>query len=174
MNDAKELIILVDQDDNEIGTGSKLEMHERGILHRAFSIYIFDAEGKLLLQKRAASKYHSAGLWANTCCGHQRSGEDTKAAAHRRLQEEMGFDCPLERLPDTIYRAPLGNGMTEHEYLHVFVGRYDGEPKPAPEEVAEVRRMTLDELEADTAAAPERYAAWFPLILPHVRAHLPH
>jgi isopentenyl-diphosphate Delta-isomerase len=171
MNDAGEQVILVDEHDTEIGLGAKLDMHERGILHRAFSIYVFNDAGELLLQKRAAGKYHSGGVWANTCCGHPRHGEENSSAAHRRLQEEMGFDCPLQEIPSTVYRAGLGRGMVEHEFLHVFIGRFNGTPAPDPKEAEDVAWVSLEQLQKDIAAAPERYSQWLKICLPHVIKH---
>ena len=168
MNDAEEQVILVDERDAERGLGLKLETHKRGILHRAFSIYAFNDRGELLLQKRAAGKYHSGGVWANTCCGHPRQGEENAEAAHRRLQEEMGFDCPLQEIPSTVYRAELGHSMVEHEFLHVFIGRFNGTPKPNPKEAEDFAWVSLAKLQEDIAALPERYSAWLKICLPHV------
>src|SRR2546423_9920022 len=127
---AAEQLILVDSSDREIGVGEKLETHREGRLHRAFSIFIFDGAGRLLLQKRAPTKYHSGGLWSNTACGHPRPGEETVAAAHRRLREEMGFDCELRAAFGFLYRAELRERLIEHEYDHVFVGEFRGAPAP--------------------------------------------
>src|SRR5918997_6672888 len=121
-----EQVILVDEADREVGTGSKLEAHREGALHRAFSVFVFDRRGRLLLQKRAAGKYHSGGLWSNTCCGHPRPGEATAEAARRRLREEMNFDCELRAAFEFLYRAQFTNKLIEHEYDHVFVGEFGG------------------------------------------------
>ncbi|MEK7619489.1 MAG: isopentenyl-diphosphate Delta-isomerase, partial [Patescibacteria group bacterium] len=128
----QENCILVDETDHEIGTEEKMATHERGLLHRAFSVFVFNASGELLLQQRAFEKYHSAGLWTNTCCSHPRPGEETLAAAYRRLQEEMGFDCPLNEMFTFRYLAPFPNGLTENEVDHVFFGMYDGPVNPNP------------------------------------------
>src|SRR3954451_2191269 len=128
-------VILVDEYDNEIGTMPKMEAHLKGKLHRAFSVFIFNAEGDLLLQQRAAHKYHSGGLWTNTCCSHPRPGEDTMDAAQRRLAQEMGLRCPLTHLFTTHYRAAVSRDLIEDEVVHVFGGRHDGEPDPDPHEV---------------------------------------
>lgn|SRR5574341_756339 len=161
-------VILVDQRDNAVGEAEKLDAHRSGALHRAFSVFVLDPEGRVLLQRRAQSKYHSGGLWSNTCCGHPRPGEDTQAAAVRRLEEEMGFRCALTPLGTFVYRAQLGT-LVEHEYDHVFVGRFDGSPTPDPAEVAEWRWVRLDELEAGLAAHPEHYTVWLARALPLVQ-----
>jgi isopentenyl-diphosphate delta-isomerase len=153
-------VVLVDEQDAPIGTADKQEAHRSGALHRAFSVFVFDGAGRLLLQRRAADKYHSGGLWANTCCSHPRPGEDVADAAHRRLREEMGFDCELSPAGSFVYRASLGNGLTEHEFDHLLVGRFDGEPRPDPAEVGAWRVVRVPELRRDMAARPDRYAAW--------------
>ena len=132
MAETSELMILVDEDDREIGIADKLETHRRGALHRAISVIVWDSAGRLLLQKRAAGKYHSGGSWTNACCGHPRPGEDVEAAALRRLEEEMGFTCPLESLGTIRYRAELDHGMIEHELVHMFRGLYDGTDRAEP------------------------------------------
>ena len=130
-----ERVILVDENDNPLGTMEKMEAHEKGVLHRAFSVFIFNNNGEMLLQQRAFSKYHSGGLWTNTCCSHPREGEPTIEAAHRRLQEEMGFDCEIEKAFDFIYKRELDQGLTEHELDHVFIGEFEGEVRFNKEEV---------------------------------------
>lgn len=162
---APEQVILVDERDREVGAGEKLAVHRAGQLHRAFSVFVVDAKGRLLLQRRAPGKYHSAGLWSNTCCGHPRPGEATAAAAHRRLREEMGFECPLTAAFSFVYRADLGNGLTEHELDHVFIGSFRGTPRPDPGEVAEWRAVPVGELRADLGARPQTYSAWLPTAL---------
>jgi isopentenyl-diphosphate delta-isomerase len=156
-----EFVVLVDEQDREVGTEEKLSAHRRGVMHRAFSVFVFDERGRLMLQRRAPGKYHSAGLWANTCCGHPRPGEPVAHAARRRLNEEMGFDCPLEHVFSFVYRAPLDAGLTEHELDHVFVGRFDGSPLPDRAEVSEWRASSVAEVADDLARNPGRYAAWF-------------
>jgi isopentenyl-diphosphate delta-isomerase len=137
-------VILVDSNDAPIGTMEKLEAHQKGALHRAFSVFAFNGRGELLLQRRAPHKYHSAGLWTNTCCSHPAPGEDTEAAAHRRLQEEMGFDCPITHIGSLTYRTEFANGLIEHEFDHIFIGRFDGQPVLNPEE-ADASRWISEE-----------------------------
>lgn len=154
-------VVLVDASDARTGTAPKLEAHRRGLLHRAFSVFLYDASGRMLLQQRALGKYHSGGLWSNTCCSHPRPGEDTAAAAARRLREEMGIGCPLEPAFEFVYRARLPGGLVEHELDHVFVGRFDGVPAPDPREVAAWRWAEVEEVRAEQASAPERFSVWF-------------
>ncbi len=161
----EEQVILVDEHDREIGTEAKLSAHAAGKLHRAFSVFVFDTDGNLLIQRRAATKYHSGGLWSNTCCSHPRPGESVHEAAQRRLREEMGLECPLQAALSFTYRSELGNGLSEHEYDHVFVGQFDGNPAPDPAEVADWRWTSLEEVRADSAAHPDRYTAWFGIAL---------
>ena len=165
MQDTQEQVVLVNGDDREIGVGAKDPVHRCGSLHRAFSIFVFDGRRNLLLQKRAISKYHSAGLWSNTCCGHPRPGETTAAAARRRLREEMGFDCNLVDIFSFIYRAELENGIVEHEYDHVFLGEYDGSPSVNPIEVAEWKLVSVSSLISDVNARPDDYTYWLKAIL---------
>lgn len=155
-----EQVILVDEHDRELGVAEKLQTHREGALHRAFSIFVFDSAGRLLLQKRARSKYHSGGLWSNTCCGHPRPGEATAAAAHRRLFEEMNFDCELREAFGFLYRAELGGDLVEHEYDHVFVGGFDGEPAPDASEVEDWRWLSMAELRDGLRHSPEEYSYW--------------
>jgi isopentenyl-diphosphate delta-isomerase len=161
MGEPSDLMTLVDEDDREIGTAEKLEAHRSGALHRAISVIIWDSAGRLLLQKRAAGKYHSGGSWTNACCGHPRPGEDVHEAALRRLQEEMGFACPLERLGTIRYRAELDHGMTEHELVHMFRGVYDGTIAPNPAEAEGYQWTRLEDVRADVAVMPQRFSAWF-------------
>ena len=156
-----EYVILVDDDDHEIGTAEKLAAHRDGALHRASSIVIWDRNGRMLLQQRAAGKYHSANLWTNTCCGHPRPDEDVADAAARRLFEEMGFRCGLAPLGTIRYHAAFENGLIEHEIVHVFRGLYEGRVKPDPEEAADFSWRTLDEVRQDVEAVPENYSVWF-------------
>lgn len=161
-------VILVDRLGREIGTEEKLKAHRGGKLHRAFSIFIFNAKGELLLQKRAETKYHSGGLWTNTCCSHPRPGESHYCAARRRLKEEMGFDSELTEFFSFIYHTKLDNNLFEHELDHVFVGNYDGHPVPNPDEVDDWKWINIDSLERDVGENPDRYTHWFKLILNRV------
>ncbi len=161
-------IILVDPEDTEIGTGEKLDVHRRGILHRAFSVLVFNSEGKLLLQRRATAKYHSGGLWTNTCCSHPMPGENTLEAAHRRLKEEMGFDCPLQYSHHFIYRAELDQGLIEHELDHIFIGKYDGIVIPDRNEVSDYRFESLHHLQEEVQQSPEMFTPWFIIILKNI------
>jgi isopentenyl-diphosphate delta-isomerase len=157
----QEDVILVDAQDREIGAGEKLAVHQSGVLHRAFSIFIFNKKGEMLLQKRARSKYHSGGLWSNACCGHPRPGEEIFAAAHRRLKEEMGLACDLKELYSFVYQAGLDQGLQEHEYDHVFVGTCDDAPTLNPAEAEDWRWTDIETLKIDTAQHPESYTVWF-------------
>lgn len=170
----EERVILVDANDREIGTEEKLRAHERGTLHRAFSVFVFDDRGRVLLQRRAAGKYHSAGLWSNTCCGHPRPGESVPSAAARRLNEEMGISCELTPRFSFVYSASLDHGLTEHELDHVLTGRFSGTPSPDPREVDSWGWMSLPALVADCAASPERYSAWLPIALREAGGALEH
>lgn len=156
----EEKVILVDELDAVIGESEKMRAHELGLLHRAFSIMIFNSKNEVLLQQRALIKYHSGGLWANACCSHPRPGENLEKAAHRRLKEEMGFDCPLKEIFSFCYREDFGKGLIEHEYDHVFEGKYDGLIVPNPLEVAQYRWCTWDFLEADIKKNPKLYTYW--------------
>jgi len=160
----KEQVILVDQQDNPIGLMEKIEAHEKALLHRAFSVFVFNDKNELMLQQRAAEKYHSPLLWTNTCCSHQRDGESNIEAGKRRLQEEMGFSCELKEVFSFIYKAPFDNGLTEHEYDHVMIGRFNDEPIVNPEEVASYKWMPLEEVKNDIENHPEEYTAWFKII----------
>lgn len=160
----EEQVILVDTNDNQIGLMPKLEAHEKAVLHRAFSVFVINNKGETMLQQRAADKYHSPLLWTNTCCSHQREGESNIQAGKRRLQEEMGFETDLEELFSFIYKAPFDNGLTEHEFDHVMIGNYDGEPEINPKEVANWKWMLPSEVKKDIDRHPENYTAWFKII----------
>ncbi len=160
-----EYVILVDENDQEIGKMEKQEAHEKALLHRAFSIFVFNEKNDLLLQQRALGKYHSAGLWTNTCCSHQRVGESTEMAAHRRLNEEMGFDCELTIKTKFIYKAAFENGLTEHELDYILVGNYNGEVDVNMEEVESYKWVSLPWLIEDLKINPNNYTAWFSIIL---------
>jgi len=155
-----EQVILVDTTDKQIGLMEKMEAHQKGLLHRAFSVFVFNSKQELLLQQRAVSKYHSGGLWTNTCCSHPREGEATEAAALRRLQEEMGISCPLIPAFHFIYKAPFDNGLTEHEYDHVFFGISDAAPRINTSEVQAYKYMRLTDLAEEIKNTPHHYSAW--------------
>lgn len=160
-----ERVILVNADDTPIGTADKLEAHRSGRLHRAFSVFVVNDREELLLQRRAAGKYHSGGLWSNTCCSHPRPGEDTTAAAVRRLEEEMGFRCALEPVSAMVYRAEVGHGLVEYEYDHLLLGRWSGTPEPDPAEVGEWRWADLMELQNEVVVYPRHFTYWFRVAL---------
>ncbi len=163
-------VILVDTHDQPMGMMEKLEVHQKGLLHRAFSIFIFNAKGEMLLQRRALSKYHSGGLWTNACCSHPSPGEDTTAAAHRRLFEELGFDAPLEKIFDFVYRHEFDNGLTEYEFDHVYAGYYNEEVNANPDEVMEISFKSVREIHYTLQAGPQQYTAWFKLAFPKMQA----
>lgn len=160
----EENVILVNEKDEPIGLMPKMEAHEKALLHRAFSVFVFNEKNELLLQQRAHSKYHSPGLWTNTCCSHQREGETNIEAGKRRLQEEMGFTTELKDTTSFIYKAPFDNGLTEHEYDHILVGKYEGEPNMNPEEAAGYMWKTLEEVREDMKVNPDIYTEWFKII----------
>ena len=160
----EEQVILVDENDNKIGLMPKMEAHEKALLHRAFSVFIFNDKNELMLQQRAAHKYHSPKLWTNTCCSHQRDGETNLEAGKRRLQEEMGFVTDLQEKTSFIYKAPFENGLTEHEYDHIMVGYYNDEPKINKDEVASWKWMSLEDVKLDIDRNPQYYTAWFKII----------
>ncbi|MFZ5517418.1 MAG: isopentenyl-diphosphate Delta-isomerase [Candidatus Zhuqueibacterota bacterium] len=168
----EEIVILVDSKDNEIGREEKMKAHENGVLHRAFSVFIFNRDGEMLLQQRAMNKYHSAGLWTNACCSHPRPGETIEEAAHRRLKEEMGFDCQLERKFHFIYRAEFDNGLIEHEFDHVLFGTYSGRIDFNPDEVANVRWISIEDLREELIKRPEYYTVWFKIAFEEVDTFL--
>lgn len=158
---AKEYVILVDDGDREIGRAEKLDAHRKGALHRAFSVVIWNDDGRMLLQRRADGKYHSAGLWSNACCGHPRPGEDVTAAAERRLREEMGLACALMPLGTIRYRADFDNGLSEHEIVHIYRGTSSGPVTANPDEVSSHVWLTVDEIRADVIHNPDSYSVWF-------------
>ena len=168
----EEKVILVNEKDEPIGLMEKMEAHEKGLLHRAFSVFIFNSKQEVLLQQRAACKYHSPNLWTNTCCSHPRAGETNQQAGERRLQEEMGLQVPLQEVFSFIYKAPFDNGLTEHEYDHVLIGYSDAQPQINPEEVASWKWLSLEAIKEDILQAPERYTAWFKIIFEEFYHHL--
>ena len=169
----EELVVLVDANDTELGSAPKGRVHRTGERHRAVSVFLFDDEGRTLLQRRADGKYHSPGRWSNTCCGHPRPGEAAMDAARRRLREEMGVECTLTHVVTFEYRADVGLGLLEHEVDHVFRGDFVGTPAPDAAEVSDFRWVGLAELRRDCMDSPERYSAWLPLALERIGKHLP-
>lgn len=163
-----EQVILVDADDNAIGTMNKLEAHLQGKLHRAFSVFIFNEKGELLLQQRAIDKYHSGGKWTNTCCSHPRMGEDTLDAAHRRLKEEMGMECDLQYAFNFTYKAALLDGIQEHEFDHVYFGTCDEAPVPDPAEVSNYKYISMEALAKDIESNPDLYTEWLKICFKQV------
>lgn len=168
----EEKVILVNNQDKQIGLMPKLEAHEKALLHRAFSVFIFNDNNELMLQQRALTKYHSPGLWTNTCCSHQREGESNIEAGKRRLQEEMGFVVNLKESISFIYKAPFDNGLTEHEYDHVLLGTYNSIPTINNDEVANWKWMSLTAIKQDIAKSPDNYTAWFKVIFDKFYEHI--
>ncbi len=160
----KEHVILVDNQGKKVGLMEKIEAHEKALLHKAFSVFVFNKKGELLLQQRAKHKYHSPLLWTNTCCSHQRENEENIKAGKRRLQEEMGFVCELEEVFSFIYKAPFDNGLTEHELDYVMVGFYEENPEINPDEVEDFRWEKLENVKQDIERNPDNYTAWFKII----------
>jgi isopentenyl-diphosphate delta-isomerase len=169
---AEEHVILVNEKDQEIGLMPKLEAHQKAVLHRAFSVFIFNSENELMLQQRASNKYHSPNLWTNTCCSHQRSGESNIQAGTRRLYEEMGFTTPLNEITSFIYKAPFDNGLTEHELDHIMVGYYNEDPVINSDEVEDWKWMKIEDVKNDISLNPDLYTAWFKIIFKNFYNHL--
>ncbi len=168
----KEYVILVNELDEQIGLMEKIEAHQKAVLHRAFSVFIFNEKNELMLQQRALSKYHSPGLWTNTCCSHQRDGESNIEAGVRRLQEEMGFTTFIEEKTSFIYKAPFDNGLTEHELDHVMIGSFNGTPSINTDEVANWKWMRPLDIKNDIAVNADAYTAWFKIIFERFYDHL--
>jgi len=168
----EEQLILVNENDEQTGVMSKLEAHEKGVLHRAFSVFVFNENNELMLQQRTLEKYHSPGLWTNTCCSHQRVGESNIEAGKRRLYEEMGFVTDLKETTSFIYKAPFDNGLTEHEYDHVMLGYYNGDPNINVDEVADWKWMAIEEVKNDILAHPKLYTEWFKIIFDKFYEHI--
>ncbi len=163
---SEQQVIWVDENDNPLGSLGKMEAHRKGVLHRAFSVFIFNSRNEMLLQQRALHKYHSGGLWSNACCSHPIPGEETKIAAERRLQEELGFRTPLQKIFDFIYKTHFENDLTENEFDHVFVGKYDGEIKINPDEVKDYCFKTMQEIKLELEKDPAHYTVWFSIAFP--------
>ena len=164
-------VVLVDEFDKELGIMEKMEAHQKALLHRAFSVFLFNSKGEMLLQRRAASKYHSGGLWTNACCSHPRPGESNLDAATRRTFEELGFYPEIRDAFSFIYKAEFDNGLTEHEFDHVFVGEYEGPVIPDPKEVSEYCYKSLDQIRTELLQQPHLYTEWFKIAFHEVEGH---
>jgi isopentenyl-diphosphate Delta-isomerase len=162
-------LILVNELDEPVGVAEKMEAHQKGLLHRAFSIFIFNAKGEMLLQQRAINKYHSGGLWTNACCSHPYVGQQIVEAAQKRLEEEMGFSTAIQPAFQFTYKASFDNGLTEHEYDHVFVGQYEGVILPSADEVSDYCYKSMEDIEQDISTHPQKYTEWFKIALPLVK-----
>jgi len=167
-----EYVLLVNKNDQPLGTMEKITAHEKGELHRAFSVFVFNSRGELLLQKRASEKYHSGGLWTNTVCSHPKAGEEVAASAKRRMMEEMGFECEITKVFTFVYKANVGDGLTEHEYDHVFFGYSDTAPMPNHDEVEDWKYVDMDWLNQDVKENPDDYTVWFKIALKEVNQHI--
>jgi isopentenyl-diphosphate Delta-isomerase len=165
-------VILVDEQDNETGLMEKMEAHEKAVLHRAFSVFIFNPAGEMLLQQRATGKYHSGGLWTNACCSHPLPGEATGAAAQRRLKEELGFNTPIQKAFEFIYRAELDNDLTEYEFDHVFTGVYEGPIAPDSTEVKDYCYKPMEDIKESIVSHPHKYTEWFKIAFPRLENYL--
>jgi len=161
-------VILVNEKDEPVGIMEKMEAHQKGLLHRAFSVFIFDSNGHMLLQQRALAKYHGGHLWTNTCCSHPYPDEKTEEAARRRLQEEMGFSTPIKEIFSFTYKAHVENDLIEHEYDHVFAGEYEGLIQPNENEVAAYQFENMEQLKSDIQNQPEKFTAWFKIAFPKI------
>ena len=168
----EEFVVLIDRDDNPVGLMEKQQAHHAGLLHRAFSVFIFNSKNELMIHQRAAEKYHSPKLWTNTCSSHPRENETYEQAAHRRLIEEMGFDCEIQEKFHFIYKAELEEGLFEHELDRVFTGFYEGEVNFNPEEVMDYKWIGMDELKKDIDFNPDKYTAWFKIIFKEYLSNL--
>jgi isopentenyl-diphosphate delta-isomerase len=168
----EDLLILVDENDNETGSMSKLAAHQSGVLHRAFSVFIFNQKGEMLLQQRADAKYHSGGLWSNTCCSHPLKGESVNGAISRRLKEEMGIKCITQFQFSFIYKVALDNGLTEHELDHVYFGESDDVPVPDPKEVKDWKYVYPEKLKERMISHPNEYSVWLKICFPRVESIL--
>lgn len=167
-----EQVILVNPQDEPIGVMEKMEAHQKGLLHRAFSVFVFNKKGEMLLQQRANQKYHSGGLWTNTCCSHPAPGESTDAAAVRRLQEEMGFQTPLKESFSFMYKTTFDNGLTEHEIDHVFIGEYEDVIEPNSAEVERYEYRTMDSIRDAIQHTPQLFTSWFKIAFPVLETYL--
>lgn len=168
----EQMLVLVDEQDNQTGIMEKMEVHRKALLHRAFSVFVFNSQGEMLLQRRALSKYHSGGLWTNTCCSHPFPGETPQAAGKRRMKEELGFETEVTPAFSFIYKAELDNELTEYEFDHVLIGEYDGDVYPNEDEVGDYCYINMDVLRDSLAQHPMKYTAWFKIAFPMLEAYL--
>ena len=168
----EEKLVLVNEKDEILGLMEKMQAHENGILHRAFSVFLFNSKGEMLLQKRASEKYHSPNQWTNACCSHPRIEENYVDAAHRRLREELGINCEISEKFYFIYKADVGQNLWEHELDHVFTGVYEGDFNLDLEEVSEVRYISMENLDQEIKQNPEHFTEWFKIILEEYKHHL--
>jgi isopentenyl-diphosphate delta-isomerase len=173
ITESEDKVILVDEYDHNIGEMEKTGAHLKGLLHRAISVLVFNSRNEVMLQQRSLTKYHSPGLWSNTCCSHPRPGEATPMAAHRRLKEEMGFECQLNKAFDFTYKVNFDNGLIEHEFDHVYIGYYDRDPIINPEEANAFRWIPIKELLGDIRSNPDSYTVWFRIIMEKIDERLP-
>jgi len=167
----EEFVILVDENDRQTGVCEKLEAHRKGLLHRAFSIFLFNSKGEVLLQQRAVEKYHTGGLWTNACCSHPRPDEKQEDALQRKLFQEMGVNCPLTKIFQFTYSAKLDNGLTENELDYVYVGEFDSDPNPNPAEVQAWKYISLNQLKKEIEENGDQYTPWFKMLMPKVEEH---
>jgi isopentenyl-diphosphate Delta-isomerase len=167
-----ELVVLVDEDDRELGVMEKIEAHQKALLHRAFSVFIFNGKNEMLLQQRAFTKYHSSGLWSNACCSHPRPNENPHDAAIRRLEEEMGFTTELNKAFSFVYKTNFDNGLTEHEYDHVFLGQYESEIRFNTDEVNDYCFKKIEEIEEEMKLFSDKYTSWFQIAFPRVKEYV--
>lgn len=163
-------VVLVNEEDEAIGEMEKMEAHKKGLLHRAFSVFIFNRKGEMLLQRRALNKYHSGGLWTNACCSHPFPGESVRDAATRRLFEELGFETPVVKAFEFVYRSEFSNGLYEHEFDHVFTGEYDGRIEGNPDEVCDYCYKSLQDIRATLRDHPEKFTTWFHIAFPRIES----
>ncbi|MCA1763168.1 MAG: isopentenyl-diphosphate Delta-isomerase [Cryomorphaceae bacterium] len=165
-------VILVDSNDNKIGVMEKIEAHRKGLLHRAFSVFLFNEEGEMLIHKRADVKYHCGGLWTNACCSHPQDEQSIEENIQQKLMQEMGITCPVEKAFDFVYRSELENGLTEYEYDHVYIGTFCDAPNPNPDEVSDWKYVSLGQIQRDLENSPEIFTPWFQLLYSPLAAHL--
>ncbi|HKL03016.1 MAG TPA: isopentenyl-diphosphate Delta-isomerase [Cryomorphaceae bacterium] len=165
-------VILVDSNDKRVGVMEKMEAHQKGLLHRAFSVFLFNDNNEMLIHQRASKKYHCGGLWTNACCSHPQDGENIDQTIQRKLMQEMGITCPVEKAFNFVYRSELDNGLTEYEFDHVYTGKFSGIPKPNPEEVSDWKYVSLLNIENELANNPGNFTPWFQLLFSPLAAHL--